>query len=246
MPGVTTATIPLDTVRYTGAYYFKVSVLTHTGGLGDKTDKSADITPNKDITPPTGTFVAKDTTSLAGTNTDGQIRFKVDALDNNYVKSLVVTVVDAFGNIYAIWNYDTETGYYWGGYNYYYSNAIIGVTCGESGAINTLDLGDFAGASAPSDLNGKKYIPDGIYRLTLTVFDFSDLTSYFETEITVDNLAPDISGGSISAKASVKGANSTYGYERLVAEINWSIPENTETLTSLEVRRFEFSELSNA
>ena len=246
LPGVTTAIIPLDTVKYTGSYYFKVAVLTHTGGLGDKTEKSDDITPNGDITPPTGTFAAKDTTSLAGTNTDGQIRFKVDALDNNYVKALLVNVVDAFGNIYATWNYETVTGYYWGGYNYSYSNGVLGVPCGESGTFNTLDLGELAGAAALTDQNGKKYIPDGIYRLTLTVTDFSDLTSYFETEITVDNLAPDMSGGSISANASVRGADSTYGYERLVADINWSVPENIEALTSLEVRRFEFSELANA
>ena len=246
LPGVTSAVIPLDVVRYTGDYYFKVSVLTYTGGLGDKTDNSANITPLEDITPPTGTFVSENTTTLAGTNTDGKINFKVDSLDNNYVKTLLVNVVDESGNVYATWIYNTETGYYWGGYNYYYSNGYIGVPCGASGNINTLDLGDLAGEAALTDSYGKKYIPDGIYRLTLTVTDFSDLTAYCENEITVDNLAPDITGGNISANVSVKGPDTNYSYERLVSDVVWSIPEVGEALSKVEVRRYEFSELANA
>ena len=103
-----------------------------------------------------------------------------------------------------------------------------------------------ADIAALTDQNGKKYIPDGVYKLTLTVTDFSDLTYYYETAITVDNSAPDISGGSISTNVSVKISNSSYRYEYLAADISWSIPEDTEALTSLELRRFEFSELADA
>ncbi|MBO7520046.1 MAG: hypothetical protein J6T73_04635, partial [Clostridia bacterium] len=163
LPGVTTAVIPLDVIKYTGEYYFKVCVLTSTGGLGDKTEKSANITPMPDITPPTGSFVAASTTVLAGTNTSGKINFKVDALDNNYIKTLVVNVIDESNNVYATWTYVTEDGYYWGYYyNYYYG--YIGAACGESGTINTLDLGESAGVAALMDQNGKLYIPDGVYR----------------------------------------------------------------------------------
>ncbi|MBO4733567.1 MAG: hypothetical protein J5662_03730, partial [Clostridia bacterium] len=244
-PGVTTAVIPLDASKYTGQYYFKVCVLTATGGLGDQTDKSENITPMADITPPTGTF-ADSTTVLAGTNTNGNINIKVDATDNNYIKTLLVNVADQAGNVYATWLYDTQTGYYWGGYNYYYANGIIGAVCGETGTINTLDLGDFAGAAALVDTEGKYYIPDGVYKLTLTVTDFADLTCYYETEITVDNLAPDISGGSVAAAISVNGPDSRYSYERLVANVTWSIPEGIEALSAIEVRRYEFSNIENA
>ncbi|MBR4761984.1 MAG: PKD domain-containing protein, partial [Clostridia bacterium] len=245
LPGVTSAVIPLDVSKYTGAYYFKVCVLTHTGGLGDMTDKSANVTPLADITPPTGKFDVNNTTALAGTNTNGEIRFKVDALDNNYVKTLTVNVTDESGNVYATWIYETVNGYYWG-YNYNYSNNIIGAVCGESGRINTLDLGDLAGAAALTDANGKRYIPDGIYKLTLTVTDFANLTCYYETAITVDNLAPDITGGTLTAALAINGPNSQYGYERLVANVSWSIPEGGEALSGIEVRRYEFSELKNA
>lgn len=244
--GVTTAVIPLDTVRYTGSYYFKVSVLTATGGLGDKSEKSADITPDKDITPPTGIFT-EETTLLAGTNTEGKINFQINAKDNNFIKTVLVTVIDSNGDSYAKWLYDTVNGdnYFWGYYsNYYYGN--IGAVFGESGSINTLDLGALADIAAFTDQNGKRYIPDGVYKLTLTVTDFSDLTYYFETAITVDNSAPDISGGSIGTKVSVKISNSSYRYEYLAADINWSIPEDTEALASLELRLFEFSELAEA
>ena len=64
-PGETSVFVPLDASKYTGAYYFMVSVLTSTGGLGDKTAKSQNITPLADITAPEGIAIAADNSSTA-------------------------------------------------------------------------------------------------------------------------------------------------------------------------------------